>query len=97
MNAGSAPNPYLPGPVTIDKITVENDAKDLRTFRLVFCNDEDGKSFGHECGQFAMLSVPGAGESPIGIASSPREETCSPIATSADRSRSPCRSTAWRT
>ena len=64
-------NPYLPFPVTIDKITIENEARDLKTFRLRFQNDEDAAGFQYECGQFAMLSVAGAGESPIGIASSP--------------------------
>ncbi len=67
-------NPYLPLPVTIDKITIENDAKDLKTFRLRFEREEDAAAFQYECGQFAMLSVAGAGESPIGIASSPLDE-----------------------
>ncbi|MGB2983307.1 MAG: FAD/NAD(P)-binding protein [Candidatus Bipolaricaulia bacterium] len=70
----NAPNPYLPLPVTIDKITIENDAKDLKTFRLRFQREEDTASFQYACGQFAMLSVAGAGESPIGIASSPLDE-----------------------
>ncbi len=74
MTPGNGRNPYLPIPVTIEKVTIENDAKDLKTFRLAFCNKEDGGNFKHECGQFAMLSVPGAGESPIGIASSPLDE-----------------------
>ena len=74
MSSGSAANPYLPVPVTIEKITIENEAKDLKTFRLAFCNKEDEKNFRYECGQFAMLSIPGAGESPIGIASSPLDE-----------------------
>lgn len=67
-------NPYFPKLVTIEKITIENEARDLKTFRLAFCNRDDKKSFKYECGQFAMLSVPGAGESPIGIASSPLDE-----------------------
>ena len=67
-------NPYLPLPVTIDKITIENDAKDLKTFRLRFEREEDAAAFQYQCGQFAMLSVAGAGESPIGIASSPLDE-----------------------
>jgi sulfhydrogenase subunit gamma (sulfur reductase) len=66
-------NPYLPMPVTLEKVTVENDAKDLKTLRFKFDNDVDRKSFIHKCGQFAILSVPGAGECPIGIASSPSE------------------------
>ena len=66
-------NPYVPYPVEINKITVENEAKDIKTFELVFENDEDRERFAFRCGQFAELSVLGAGESPIGIASSPME------------------------
>ena len=65
---------YLPKPVTISKISIENEARDLKTFRLVSENKEDEKSFEFKCGQFAMLSIFGAGESPIGIASSPLDE-----------------------
>jgi sulfhydrogenase subunit gamma (sulfur reductase) len=74
MISGSTANPYLPKAVTLDKITFENEAKDLKTFRMVFCDQADQDQFEFECGQFAMLSVPGAGESPIGIASSPLDE-----------------------
>jgi len=73
MSPGSS-NPYLPKLVTIRKIFIENEAKDIKTFELVFCNGDDGESFKFTCGQFAMLSVLGAGESPIGIASSPLDE-----------------------
>jgi NAD(P)H-flavin reductase len=66
-----ANNPYVPFPVRIESIAIENDEKDLKTFRLLFCDKDDGMKFNHKCGQFAMLSVPGAGEIPIGIASSP--------------------------
>jgi len=68
------PNPYIPYPVTIDKITVENDARDLRTFRLVFRNPADRAAFDFRIGQFAELSLLGVGEAPIGIASSPLDE-----------------------
>ncbi len=74
MSASVAANPYLARTVTIEKITVENEVRDLKTFRLAFCNPTDRESFKHQCGQFAMLSVPGAGESPIGIASSPTDD-----------------------
>lgn len=74
MSIDDLANPYLPKPVTIEKITIENEEKDLKTFRLAFCNREEEKSFKYECGQFAMLSVTGAGESPIGIASSPVDD-----------------------
>ncbi|MBN1671931.1 MAG: FAD/NAD(P)-binding protein [Kiritimatiellae bacterium] len=74
MSAAPAASPYLPMPVTIDRITVENTACDLRTFRLAFCNKTDEKGWTHRCGQFAILSVAGVGESPIGIASSPLDK-----------------------
>lgn len=74
MNSGDPVNPYLPRPVTIKKTTIENEAGVIKTFDLVFCNREDEEKFEFQCGQFAMLSMPGAGESPIGIASSPLDE-----------------------
>lgn len=66
-------NPYQPILTDIRQITVENEAKDLKTFRLVFCNDEEANDFHFRCGQFAELTVFGVGECPIGIASSPME------------------------
>ena len=62
---------YRPRLVTIRKTIIENEARDIKTFELVFLNQEEREKFRFACGQFAMLSVPGAGESPIGIASSP--------------------------
>jgi len=67
-------NPYKPYPVRIDKIIVETEDKNLRTFRLVFLDPEDEKAFNYKPGQFAELSVAGCGEIPIGIASSPTEK-----------------------
>ncbi|MDP2896704.1 MAG: FAD/NAD(P)-binding protein [bacterium] len=67
-------NPYIPYPVRIDKITIENADRDLKTLKLVFLNKEDEESFQYLPGQFAELSVFGKGESPIGIASSPTEQ-----------------------
>ena len=64
-------NPYRPILTTIDKLTVENEARDLKTFRLIFCSDEEASDFHFQCGQFAELTVFGIGECPIGIASSP--------------------------
>ena len=66
-------NPYLPYPVVIQQITAENDARDIKTFDLAFRNDDDRQAFAFRCGQFAELSVLGAGECPIGIASSSME------------------------
>lgn len=65
---------YRPKPVTIRKIAIENQAKDIKTFELVFLDRKDRERFKFTCGQFAMLSVLEAGESPIGIASSPLED-----------------------
>jgi NAD(P)H-flavin reductase len=67
-------NPYLPKRVKIRKIKIENEARDIKTFELVFENKEDEENFNFSCGQFVMLSVLGAGESPIGIASSPLDK-----------------------
>lgn len=67
-------NLYRPKPVTVRKMVIENEAKDIKTFELVFLNQEDREKFNFTCGQFAMLSVLGAGEIPIGIASSPLDD-----------------------
>lgn len=67
-------NPYRPFLTRIDKITIENEAKDLKTFRLVFCDEEEAKGFRFQCGQFGELTIFGVGECPIGIASSPMDE-----------------------
>ncbi len=67
-------NPYIPFPVVIDAITVENEAQDIRTFRLKFRDPEQRRQFQFRIGQFAELSLFGVGEAPIGIASSPLDE-----------------------
>lgn len=67
-------NSYLPIPVTIKKITIENEARDIKTFDLVFNDKKDAEKFKFTCGQFAQLSVLGVGEAPFGIASSPMDE-----------------------
>ncbi len=67
-------NPYLPYPVRIDEIEVATEDKSLKTFKFVFLNDGDEEKFAYQAGQFAELSVPGIGEIPIGIASSPVEK-----------------------
>lgn len=66
-------NIYIPYPVTINEIEVENDAGDIKTFKLIFDNPDDEMEFRYLPGQFAQLSVFGYGECPIGIASSPTE------------------------
>lgn len=67
-------NPYLPYPVRIDEIITETEDRSLKTFKFVFLNPEDEKKFAYESGQFGELSIPGLGEIPIGIASSPTEK-----------------------
>lgn len=65
-------NPYIPVPVKVKRITVESDDKTLRTYDLVFCNEEERFEF--LPGQFSQLSILGKGEAPFGIASSPTEK-----------------------
>lgn len=65
---------YMPYPVRIDDIVVETEDGNLKTFKLVFENEAHAKAWNHVPGQFAMLSLAGQGEMPIGIASSPIEE-----------------------
>ena len=67
-------NPYQPYPVRIDNINIATEDKSLKTFKFVFLNKEDEEKFTYEAGQFAELSIPGKGEIPIGIASSPVEK-----------------------
>jgi len=67
-------NPYIPNLAVIRKITAENEVKDIKTFELVFQNPDAMKNFKYRCGQFAEISVFGAGECPLGIASSPIDE-----------------------
>ena len=67
-------NPYLPYPVRIDNIVTETEDRNLKTFRFAFLDQENEEKFAYTPGQFAELSVPGKGEIPIGIASSPTEK-----------------------
>lgn len=67
-------NPYIPDLAAIRKIITENEVNDIKTFELVFQDPEAMKNFRYRCGQFAEISVFGAGECPIGIASSPMDE-----------------------
>jgi len=68
-----ARNPYLPYPARIDETTVENESRDIKTFRLALEDPADAAQFQYLPGQFAELSLPGVGEAPFGIASSPTE------------------------
>ena len=86
-------NPYLPYPVRIDDIIVEAEDKSLKTFKFVFLNDGDEEKFAYNAGQFAELSIPGKGEIPIGIASSPtlKKDICSSSPSTRCRRRFPPR------
>ena len=68
-----ARNPYLPYPARIEEVTIENEARDIKSFRLAFEDSTSAAEFRHLPGQFAELSLPGVGEAPFGIASSPTE------------------------
>ena len=67
-------NPYMPYPVRIDNIEMATEDRSLKTFRFVFLDKSDEEKFAFQAGQFAELSIPGKGEIPIGIASSPTEK-----------------------
>jgi sulfhydrogenase subunit gamma (sulfur reductase) len=67
-------NPYIPNLAVIRKIITENEVNDIKTFELAFKDPEAIKNFRYKCGQFAEISVFGAGECPIGLASSPMDE-----------------------
>jgi len=62
-------NIYLPHIMVINKITVE--APGVKTFRLKFQNEEEGKAFQFRAGNFAEYSSFGEGESTFCIASAP--------------------------
>ena len=62
-------NVYLPKTTTI--VDVQQELADVRTFSLRFASDEDQEAFHYKPGQFIELSIPGVGEAPISISSSP--------------------------
>jgi NAD(P)H-flavin reductase len=64
-------NPYLPLPMRIERVVVETDDRNIKTFSLSFLHEEDKAGFTYIPGQFAELSVLGEGEAPFGMASSP--------------------------
>jgi NAD(P)H-flavin reductase len=67
-------NPYEPIAVRVERVTVENDARDLKSFDLAFSDPDARRAFEFIPGQFAFLSLLGTGEAPFGIASAPAEE-----------------------
>lgn len=67
-------NPYLPIPVKVESTYFESDDRSLKTLKFSFLNSALREKFSFLPGQFIELSLPGRGESPFGIASSPHEE-----------------------
>jgi len=65
----SASNLYKPYLMKIEKITDE--APGVKTFRLAFADENEGKQFAFKAGQFGEYSVFGEGECTFCIASSP--------------------------
>lgn len=62
-------NPYQPHMARI--VRIEKMVEDNHLFTLRFLDEDLIRSFRHQPGQFVMLSVPGTGEAPISISSSP--------------------------
>jgi sulfhydrogenase subunit gamma (sulfur reductase) len=62
-------NIYRPYLMTISDM--RDEAPGVRTFQLNFLNEDEGKNFTFQTGQFGLYSVFGAGESTFCIASSP--------------------------
>src|SRR5215831_6450918 len=62
-------NPYLPHMTRI--VRIDRMAENHWLFTLRFLDDRYARAFRHAPGQFVMLTVPGTGEAPISIASSP--------------------------
>jgi sulfite reductase subunit B len=57
---------YLPEPVTVEKVEPMTAMEHFFSFTL-----DSGKELGHMPGQFAEISIPGIGEAPISVSSSP--------------------------
>jgi len=64
---------YVPKVAIIDRVIDET--PDTKTFRLRFEDENYARSFSWEPGQFAEVTVFGAGEAPIGFAGSPLEKS----------------------
>ena len=69
IDAVLSANPYQPHAARI--VRIYHMVEDNYLFTLRFVEEHQGLSFGHKPGQFVMLSIPGTGEAPISISSSP--------------------------
>ncbi len=67
-------NPYLPIPAKVEKVIMETEDRNIKSFELSFINKADEEIFQYMPGPFAEISIPGKGEAPFGIASSPTEK-----------------------
>jgi sulfhydrogenase subunit gamma (sulfur reductase) len=67
------PDLYVPMIMKVDRITVEDPERSLRTYDISFAEGSDREKFSYLPGQFCEISILGKGESPFGIASSPTE------------------------
>jgi NAD(P)H-flavin reductase len=65
----SVENPFQPEPARI--VRQYDLIKDHRFFQIRFTDMERAMSFQYKPGQFAMLSIPGVGEAPFSISSTP--------------------------
>lgn len=66
-------NPYLPYPARVQRVVEETSDHRLKSIFLEFEEASDREAFQYRPGQFAELSIEGAGEIPIGIASAPTD------------------------
>ncbi len=66
----SLPNPFIPTEATIKKVKTET--TEVSTFSLAFNDRQAHEAFEHGPGQYNMVSLPGIGEAPISISSSPQ-------------------------
>ena len=65
-------NEYVPHPAVIE--SVQTESFDTKTFRIAFEDKSLAGSFNYKPGQFMEVSLFGAGEAPISIASSPSQK-----------------------
>ncbi len=73
VTSGTGDQLYMPQIAIVDDIIDET--PDTKTFRLRFEDQDFARAFQWEPGQFVEVTVFGAGEAPIGFASSPLEKS----------------------
>jgi NAD(P)H-flavin reductase len=67
-------NPYLPFLARVEKVKIETEDKNIKSFDFTYLNEGEEDTFSYLPGQFAEISVFGKGEAPFGMASSPTEK-----------------------